>query len=169
MFCTNCGKEIDDDSIYCDHCGHKIIIEDEIKGDITENYVKEEIIENENNDILKNMNISELSRTLCIILLIIGSIASLINVIGFYIAESDITYILGQTIFLLIFIISMILLWKSKKIGGFILILFVLFKMISSIYYYGTINEYVINNLIFDEIFYFVIMLSLIISWRNLK
>lgn len=27
MYCSKCGKQIDDDSIFCEHCGHRIAID----------------------------------------------------------------------------------------------------------------------------------------------
>lgn len=179
MFCTNCGNEIEEDSIYCIHCGYKTITENSEDDILKDTNVMENdeddilkdtnVTENDEDDILRDINIPEISRMLCMILLTIGLIASLVNTVSFYIDNKDITYIFGQMIFVSIFIISIFLLWKSKKIGGSILILFVLFKMICSIYYYVTIREYTTNNLIYDEIFYFIIALLLIISWKTLK
>ena len=31
MKCENCGKEIEDDSLFCEFCGAKIIVEDKSK------------------------------------------------------------------------------------------------------------------------------------------
>ena len=168
MFCTNCGNEIDNDSVYCNYCGNKIL-----EG-IEEKNVEEKELERidetlQVHDILKDINISTISVTLCIILSITGLIASIINIANFYDTEKDVSYIFGQIIFGSVFIISTILLWKLKKIGGAILISFTLFKMISSIYYYSTSYEYLIKNLVCDEIFYLTIVLLTIIGWKVLK
>ena len=158
MFCTNCGRQIDDDAIYCNYCGERILVEEKV----------EEKVEELKSSIIKDVDISKKSMELCILLLIIGSIASVVNIIRFYILGKDVNYIFGQTIFMLAFIVSTILLWRSKKIGSSILISFVLFKMISSIYYYlETANGYFIKNLIADEIFYMIIISLLVISWKN--
>ena len=166
MFCTNCGNEIYDDAVYCNYCGNKIIIEDKEEPVEDKEEIKEEPVE----DIFKDINIPEISRTSCIIVSIIGLLASAINIVNLYFENKDISYMLGQIITVLIFVISIILLWKSKKIGGIILILFILFKMISSIYYYIEIPyEYFIKNLVVDEIFYLVTICLIVISWKTLK
>ncbi len=195
MFCTSCGRYIEDDAEYCSHCGNKIEIT-EIKNDvkpeeITEikNDVKPEEITEIKNDVkpeeiteIKNdvkpeesthstIDISKTSNGLCLLLLTIGIAASLSNIIKFLILEKDIFSIFGQTIFLLIFIASYVLLLKSKMIGGIILIVFSLFRMVGSAYYYMEIinNGYLTKNLIIDEIFYLTMILLLIIGWKNLK
>lgn len=164
MFCTNCGQEIDDDSVYCRHCGDKILKikeEEKIKEDRD---IFKEIIRD-----IRNINITMTCMTLCIALLTIGLIISIMNTINSYIIDKT-DHIFGQIIFGPIFLISAILLWKSKKIGGSILIPFILFKMTTSAYYYLKIpHEYPVNNLIIDEIFYLMIILFLIIGWKNLK
>jgi hypothetical protein len=97
-------------------------------------------------------------------------IASIVNIFRFYISGIGINYIFGQMIFGLVFLVSTVLLWKSRKIGGAILISFILFKVISSIYYYFEASYgYLIKNLIYDEIFYLAIISLLLIDWRNLK
>jgi len=35
MFCTNCGKEIDNDSLFCTHCGAKQIVEEPATADVS--------------------------------------------------------------------------------------------------------------------------------------
>lgn len=162
MFCTNCGNQIDDDMLYCIYCGDKILLDDSAEQGI------EKIVDNidyKDNYVSKGFDIT--FTELSIILLMIGLAISIINII---IVGKDTSYIIGQIIFGLIFVISGILLWKSKKIGGIILIPFVSLKMISSIYYYlENYNGYLIKNLIIDEIFYLAIISLIILGWKNLK
>lgn len=37
-YCKNCGKQIDDDAIYCPYCGVKQIEDEEVTGEIIDNY-----------------------------------------------------------------------------------------------------------------------------------
>lgn len=183
MFCNNCGESVDDDAIYCNYCGFKIDrIEDNIISRSEESGVVSQIDDsNVTNQIYENIsdNIEQKYRTikglsipiaLCIFLLIIGFSASIVNIIRFYLLDEDIYYIMGQMIFLPIFILSMILLYNSRKIGGILLISFSLFKMIGSAYYYKNfLSTYVVPNLVFDEIFYLLMIISVIVGWKKLE
>lgn len=154
MFCTSCGREIDDDAIYCNYCGKKTINE--------ENVIEYDII----NDI-KDIDISSLSIKICVILLTIVLIKSIIDIITIYIIDKNIN--IGQAIFMIIFMISIISILKSNKIGIAALITFISFKIISSIYYHFQNSEYLLRNLIVDEIFYVILIILCIIGWKKLN
>ena len=151
MFCTKCGKQIYDDADYCNYCGNKVKVEDKAVEKVED----------------------KTSRGICLLLLTIGSSASFANIVKFLIKGKDIGHIFGQAVFLLIFIISTIFFLKSRKIGGGILISFVSFEMMTSLYYYYYLDpypyRYLMKNLLVDEIFYLTIILLLIANWKNLK
>lgn len=49
MFCTNCGKQIVDDSVFCEHCGTKTTVKEPVKVD-TEITEKEEDVSGKPSD-----------------------------------------------------------------------------------------------------------------------
>ena len=148
MFCTNCGKEIDDDAIYCSYCGVKVSIEEERK---------------EEHNILNINIISKESTKLFLILLVVGLISSIVNII---IYNTTI-----QVIFVLIFAISIFSIWRLNRIGITILMIFALFESIVSILYYfrSVDHEYLLPNLIIDELFYIIIIILILINWKKFK
>lgn len=147
MFCTNCGKEIDDDAVYCSYCGVIVSIEEERKEEYN----------------ILNINISKDSTKLFLALLVVGLISSIVNII---IYNNTI-----QVIFVLIFAISIFSLWRLNMIGITILMIFVLFEGINSIlYYFRSIDhEYLTSNLIIDELFYIIIIILILINWKKFK
>ena len=178
MFCTNCGKHIEDDVIYCNYCGHRVETtgqepKEKTTGQIDSGSIdiKEPKEKTTGQIDSGSIDIKEISKGLYLFLSTVCTVASFGNIVGLLMrGERYTNSIIGQATFLLIFIVSIILLLKSRKIGGAILISFVLFKMVSSLYYYYWIHyEYLMKNLIIDEVLYLVIILSLIVNWKTLK
>lgn len=166
MFCTNCGKKIENYVIYCNYCGCKVEnIGQETKENIGQE-TKEKVVDTDNSS---TIDISKILKGLYFVLLIIGTSAALANIIKILIRKGDNVDIFGQVIFFLVFIVSITLLLKLKKIGYAILVSFALFKLISSIYYYKVHYGYLTKNLIIDEVFYLAIISLSIISWRYQK
>ncbi len=190
MFCTSCGREIENDSIFCNYCGNKVEkIDEEIKLEEDKTHEEIKLEEDKTHEEIKleedktheeikledklekiepeyNINTLKILLTLCTI----GLIASMVNIFRFYMLGKDLNYIFGQVIFGSIFLATSVLLWKSKKIGGALLFSFILFKAITSIYYYfETLQGYLIKNLILDEVFYLAIISLLFLEWRNLR
>ena len=163
MYCTNCGKEIHEDTVFCTYCGIKILKEEEHKEEEhkEEEHKEEEHKEEEERDLFKDIDISIGSIRLCMILLIVGSVSSIINIVSYKNVNN-----FGQIIFGSVFIVSIFSLWKLNKIGATILLTFVSFKIISTTYYY---METKLLNLIFDQIFYIAIILLILVGWKKLK
>ena len=181
MFCTNCGQSIEDDAVYCNHCGNRICnVGDNVGNNVGDNVgnnvgdnVGNNVGDNVGNNVGNNVDvakyISKKSIMLCVSLLILGLTASTISIIKLYMSGKDLNDMFGQIIFGSIFIISIILLWKSRKIGIAVLVPFILFKMICSVYYFDTFSGYAMKNLIADEVLYVIIILLSIIGWTRPK
>lgn len=145
MFCTNCGKEIEDDTIYCNYCG---------------TFVKQE--KEEEIEIFKISS----TKLYCLVLLIIGFIVPIVNIVSSQTTNRD--FIQGQLIYAIIFAITAILFWKSYKISIYILLIFIPFKMISTIYYYFEMS-FGLKNIVLDEFFYLLIVIAIILDLKYNK
>lgn len=148
VFCYKCGREIEEDTIYCPFCGTNLKTKDQ--------------------PITKTKR--HVSITLCVILLCVFFLLHIFNMIDFmtygYLTES-----VGQLFFGVFVLVAAYFLWKSEGIGGIIGIAYAILSIISvlSLPFVLPEAEYSIYDIIFDVCSNIVLIILIIIGWKHLE
>lgn len=152
--CPNpeCGKEIEEDAVYCPFCGTKLA---EVKAQPTA-AIKRHV-----------------SITACVILLCICFLIHILSIVDF-ITYGDLTGSIGQLFFGAFALVAAYFLWKSEETGGIIGIIYAILATIgglSAFLYPEDITfEYTVYDfIIFDVCFNVVLIVLIAIGWKHLK